>query len=136
MFLLLSLQHTWASFVVANVCGKDESEHATLEQEQIDACIVYIAELTHPGVVEGVAFGHFWPLDAMQALPILNMSVSDTNKVRNALLISTIFLKPKARPFLTAIEGIQLTKWRLLSGLPDTLRSVHPVAGGRIALRS
>eukprot|EP01043_Picozoa_sp_COSAG02_P020378 COSAG02_NODE_1004_length_15275_cov_11.955917_12_plen_46_part_00 len=31
---------------------------------------------------DGARFGHFWPLNAMQALPILNMSVSDTNKVR------------------------------------------------------
>ena len=70
---------------MANVCGKDESEHATLEQQQINSCIEMIAELTHPGVLEDVMFGHFWPLDAMQALPILNMSVSDTNKVRKRL---------------------------------------------------
>jgi hypothetical protein len=131
VFLLLSLQHTWASFVVANVCGKDESEHATLEQENIDSCIGYIADLTRPCFI-----GHFWPLNAMQALPILNMSVSDTNKVRKALLTSAIIVpKPSDRP-VTTIEKIQLTKWHLLSGLPDTLRSVRPAARGRIAPRS
>ena len=57
-------------------CFHAESEHATLEQHDIDSCIAFIADLTHPK-----NFGQFWPLDALQAVPILNMSVSDANKV-------------------------------------------------------
>eukprot|EP01052_Picozoa_sp_SAG31_P029994 SAG31_NODE_3037_length_4761_cov_2.884384_2_plen_202_part_00 len=99
---------------MANLWGRNERAHDQLELSAatMQQCVRHALELTHPvnhaaadadpfGRTE-ISYGGVWPLDELQALPILNMCVSDKNKLKMLgcpnfldLLIDGLLLSPE-----------------------------------------